>query len=691
MMNDQKSNLQPSVILAIIIACILPLLGGLLAQNNWGMNQAEFLSSTENTIWLIFLAISLGLLFFPRKNILSDSFIDTIWADNGLKLQIILPLLFVVIAILSHVDIHIYGDGYLEAANLGNRDNPVFHWYEFGGTLIPYLIFMVLKTIGTAKVEASFAAFQITSYLSGFIFTFFAVKISSLVFERNSDRTFTLSMILVSGLAFLFFGLIETVVLLPAWTAFLIYAVIKGLKSPSVINGIIIWAVALIGVFIHIIALASIPAVLYVTLCCLGKDKRGGLGLEFFISLALALAGMVVVYLISAGNLFIEDRLLFLQGKPPLVDYGIIGGDHWMAIVNLLILFIPLLPLVLLAAFKDIFSGSDNKITGMFIVLTFGQLILLFIIDPINGMFREIPYHGSLLTGLIIWGAYCTVSYIKRHTSTIIQFGRLPIVGLVLLLPMLSVHTSPAKTILYLDNCLEKNETKYEPALIAMRNYYFNIGEYELAQKREAVIRSKAPGTLESELILDLYANGNFTKALMYADRLVERYPYNPTYHMQRGNVLKYYKRYDEAKKEFEKALELAPERGELYHFMSEFYRELNDEERCREFIDRGLEWEPHNNFLIIDLTDWYFRKNDLNRTDSLADVALAINHEEAYAYLYKGLVADRTGRREKAIDHYLNFLKNGKNLPETNQIRGRLELLSPGILNNPGSDSLNQ
>ncbi len=327
--------------------------------------------------------------------------------------------------------------------------------------------------------------------------------------------------------------------------------------------------------------------------------------------------------------------------------------------------------------------GSEDRRGGwaFVAVLAIGQFLLLFILDPKNGMIREIPMLAGLLSGFIFWSAYRLSSETDTDSNIPNWRDRLALPALILIIPTLVVHLSPSLTITRLDAYLENNEFKYESTLLAMRDYYLTKEEYDLADQRERSVRGKVPDNLKSQMVNDLYVHDRYTEALEYAERLIERHPYNAHYRMQYGNVLLHFDRYGDAERELLTASRLSPDNAEIYHFLGELYREMRNGDKCLASIQHGLSLDPDNLLLLVDLTGYYYLKREYQSADSMIDVVMEINPEEPYAYMYRGLLAERAGHRQHALTAYRKFIELDDLLPEVPQIRERIERLAPGSL----------
>jgi tetratricopeptide (TPR) repeat protein len=640
------------VVILVFLTFLLPVLGPGLILVDWGFNQIDYLPSALYYLWLLLaLAAIIHLFMTPKAHFISDSLSPYLWGDKKAIGRTVLIVLALLLFILLRFDAHLYGNGYIRAGNFAQKTRPIFLWHEFGGTLIPYVLYQLIQSLGVAKVAASLWAYRIVSILSGGAFLYFLFMIAENI--GNDDRKSLAFFLLIffSGLTVFFFGMVENVpILLPAIAA-LIYLIIKLNQERKLKFALYVWIVSIAGVILDLQFITVLPTVLYLSCKHLIRLERIGKFLGSLAALAAILFAVATVYLAAMGNMSLSDRILFLSGKSPDTAYWLFSGRHLADIFNLLFLFAPLFAVFIFAVirgFGKLRRDPNFKALGL---LTVSQIIYLFVIDPKNGMAREINMYAFLLGGFVFFSA---------HLLT----GLCPAL-FVLILPVFYVHLSPTATEKYIDDYLKYNETKYESALYAFRDYYIIKGEYNEAVSRERAITSLVPGALESQLVSDLYSHNRADEALDYALRLVERFPYNATYRMQKGNLLKHYKRYEDAEKELMTAIELDPYRPELYHFLAELCRETGEDAKAYRILEKGLNIDPASTTILVDLIGFYFRTRQPRIVDSLTDVVIAIDSAEPYAYMYKGLLAEKVGFFELALRYYDKFYKMNDKLPE--------------------------
>ncbi len=666
-----------AVIIIAVVSFLISVVLSRIIQVNWGINQAHYLPPILDYIWLLLSAGALVLLFFvPSRHLISDWLAIYLWGEKKLIGRTVFIILALSVFVLLRFDANLYGNGYIRVSNFAQKTIPIFKWFEYGGTVLPYLFFLIIHSFASDVVIAAVWSYQIISYISGAVFIIFTFRISGILGENHNDRLAIFLMILFSGLTLFFFGMVEnTPVLLAILSIFIYYLVVLN-KDRQKKYLTLIWITSIIGLLFDLQFITVFPVVAYLSFVHLIKRTRIGLFLGYLAAFITILVALAVLYLKAIDNLALQNAILFFSGKSPEFNYSIFSGRHFLDIFNLFYLFAPLFLIYLFSIIRGfaIFRSDINFRT--FGLLAVAQIIYIFIIDPKIGMARDIYVYGPVLTGFIFLGIYALLKMKRDFGLSHNIFMALSPVAFLLIIPAYIVHLSPKVTLNYLDDYLEYNETKYEPALYAFRDYYVVNGQDSLAILREKAITAKAPGALESKLIDDLYSHDRVDEAFDYALRLVERYPYNAVYHMQKGNLLKYYKKPLDAEKEYKTAIELDPYRLDFYHFLSELYRELKMESKCHDVLTRALKIDPKNTMILTDMATYYYRTRQFKKVDSLCDSVTSLNPKEAYPYMFKGLIAEANGRDEQARAYYEKFIDLGENLPDITLIRKRLNNL---------------
>ena len=675
-MNEKRIIFKYLSYLAIAVSVVLFLFGVDIFKNSWGLSSLHYLPSYVMYVWLglvvlSLIPLSLGKTIWPLT-ILEKH----LWRQEYMKIRWAWLCFIIIIFWLLRIHGHFWGNGYINLGNFAQHDVTLFRWYEYGGTLIPWFIYKFLALIGFSKMTAAIWGYRLISFASGVVYIIFAHRLAGLFSDDDRTRTGFLLLVVFGGQLLFFMGMLENYTLLPA--IFMVQTVLASKRhiSGSTNDLLKLLAVTALGVFADFIFICTLPAVLYCALSPGRKDRPRPAKIGLIVGVLTIIIGLVWIYWKSSTDIFVESRILHVSVNPATPYYSLIGMKNLSEKLNVIFFMVPLIPLFGLAIVTSLRKFSQFRQTTYFLLIALGQLLVVFIANPYNGTAREIPFYGFLCLGLVFWGAYALIgskAFFKNELA-----GRLPLIALLFIVPVIWLWHAPESGITYLKNYFTHNETKYESALAAFRDYYFVMGNYTRANEEEQSIRGSAPGRLESDLISDLYYHKRYDDALEYADRLVERFPYQGKYRIQRGNILEYFKRFNEAESEFKTAIKLNPDDMTAYHFLSELYRQNKLEHKCIEVLNQAQEISPGDSLIVVDLIGYYYRTHDFKRADSLTNLILKDHPGEPYGHMYKGLLLDRTKQPKQAVDQYLTFIWLNKDLPEVELIRKRLERLAP-------------
>ncbi|UCD95363.1 MAG: hypothetical protein JSU69_04770, partial [Candidatus Zixiibacteriota bacterium] len=512
---DSISNI--AIIVLIIFTLALPIFGPGLAQVDWGFNQISYLPAALYYLWLLLAVALVALLFLtPRSHFLSAATAKYLWGDKKVIGRAALAAAALIVFFVFRFDAHLFGNGYIRTANFAQKPEPIFRWFEYGGTIIPYALYQIIHALGTAKITAAVRAYQIISFASGIWYLLICLKISEHVSDDDNDRVGFFALTLFTGLTMFFFGMIENSPLLLPMIAAFVYFILKHvrLKRPDYV--IYIWVLSLIGILLDARMIPLIPASIFVTLDHLIKRRRMGKFLASLTASVAILCAVAIIYLDAVGNIALSKFILFFSGKPPDTNYSLLSIRHLADIFSLLYMFVPLLGVYLYAIIRGFIHLKGDRLFIALIFLTISQILCIFILDPSHGMARDIHIFGFLATGFLLLGAYSLVRSRERLKLSRDIFMTLAPISLIVMLPVFFVHLSADTSEKYLDDFLTYSQTKYEPALLAVRDFHIMEGNNEKAIEVERSITAKSPAALQSQLVNDLYAHERISEAFEY-------------------------------------------------------------------------------------------------------------------------------------------------------------------------------
>ncbi|MCP4705210.1 MAG: hypothetical protein GY865_11410 [candidate division Zixibacteria bacterium] len=673
--NTEKLFTPQNIVILLLVLCsyLILYLGYTFTEINWGIDQVTYLSENLYIFWIIISIVSIILLLAGiKKHILSDFLADFLWGDKKIWGRWLVVILSMFLFYYFRFEAHLYGEGYIRIGNLAQKSKPLILWHEFGSVYIPYLFYQALVTMGMAKMAASIWAYQLLSILSGGIFLFFSIKISDLLYENYHDKITSLFLMMLSGITMMFFGMVDNYSILLPFAGIAVYLIVKTIQTSNKKYLTYLWGITLLGIVINFQFITFMPPLLFVSIKLLVKRVKAGSLFGLLSGLFSIIFAVIILYINSGNNMGLENLVLLLRGKSPEAYYWLFSRVHLLDIYNLVFLFVPLF---LVFIYAIIFGFKNLKKESLFIILSLlvlAQTVYLFIIDPKSGMIRDIPQYGFLLFGFVCLGSYAVIRLRKQvGLSQSIVMGLCP-VALVLMLPGLIVHLSPLKTEESINKYLKYNESKNKTGLIALRDHFFSAGDMDKSNYYDQIVSDKDPGALQSQIVGDLFARGRVNEAFDYANQLVQRYPYNFIYRLQRANILNYYKRFGDVKAELDTALILAPHVAEPYHYLAQYYHERKLERKCLDILNDAFSFAPDNTTILIDLTAYYYRSGITDKADSLSKAVMAIDSMVPYSYLYQAFIADGQQQYDRAMEMYSKFIEINDRLPEVSSVRKR-------------------
>ncbi|MCX6830098.1 MAG: hypothetical protein NT002_12600, partial [candidate division Zixibacteria bacterium] len=141
----------------LILSLVVPIFGEKIIRVNWGVNQLAYLPSGLHYLWILLAAALIGLIISSSgRQYLSDLLIKYLWGDKKRWGRIIIPVALVLLFLVFRFQAHLYGNGYIRVGNLAQKTKPIFRWFEYGSTLIPYLLYYIIQLVGVVKESAAF-------------------------------------------------------------------------------------------------------------------------------------------------------------------------------------------------------------------------------------------------------------------------------------------------------------------------------------------------------------------------------------------------------------------------------------------------------------------------------------------------------------------------------------------------------
>ena len=125
-----------------------------------------------------------------------------------------------------------------------------------------------------------------------------------------------------------------------------------------------------------------------------------------------------------------------------------------------------------------------------------------------------------------------------------------------------------------------------------------------------------------------------------------------------RGAALLYLKEYDKAIKDYERALEIAPNTASVYSNLAIIYKRKSDLEKAREYCDKGLKIEPDNENLLNNLGLINIDEKKYLEADQLFSKILSRNPANPVALSNRGFAKTKLGDFPNALEDLNKSIK---------------------------------
>jgi hypothetical protein len=348
---------------------------------------------SEIPLWVrVGLAIASLVMLIPRVGITIAGEIDRLSRVRGIGLIGLGLALVAFVAFRSQG--FAYGDGYSYRAFLLDDQYPHLagNLALMGGDLlVRWTIYHYLVHPLGGSLDA---AIGITGALAGLLSGMACVSSARRLWPTETwNRRFAVAAVLSSGSIALWFGHAEAYSLVGAA---ILWSLALAIRSPGKARALVAaWLVALLGIFLHTLAVVLIPPLLWITL----RHRVRPHFFDFTRRRAwVVLAGAVLVcqVLATVFNRF-KPGILVPLAPGPESSYTVVSIAHLLDIANLLLFCAPLGVVCLLVCSvprrsvdADIAVSGDSRFAFEVIAVTATSFIFFaFWVDPLLGAFRD--------------------------------------------------------------------------------------------------------------------------------------------------------------------------------------------------------------------------------------------------------------------------------------------------------------
>ena len=660
------------VMLTVVILFVLSrLFGSYIFSNNWSFTQWRFIPLHHILIWLVAFIVVLAGLYYRRFLL---AVVNNRWAALGSG--VILIILFY----LFRFDSFVFGDGNLRVNQIAIVEDVFIRWFEYGATGIVFILSKALTSMSFLFDEPTPYRLRLAAGANAWVIFSFLCTIGSLVAamkiaaELTSDalKRSALFLVLFFGphtlLYFGYTGVEPIVVTVSLWFAYFVLRLEKGSTGR---NLLMVWIIQLAGIAFHISLVYLVPATLFVTVAALMKGRA-----RFRIAASVTAIAWIVLlaamYYAADLDFVLSKYILFLSGKNPSADYGLLSLRHLGDVLQGWWLVFPqLIFLIYLAVSRSTPKGSlaihaatDMALSGM---------TAFFVMDPFNSIVADLPRFTAYLAPLSILLTFRLKDHdsINAHRSLV---GAL-LISACVMFPMsyISAHTSIENADPYVDAYFEKHETFYLDGSLAMRDAYFYRKDIDRANAWEWSMPVNSQDFLNFRGCIDLADNGRHADALGVTYRIIVQHPYwvaprelaaNSQFMVGRPNL---------AKPQIDTCLILEPYNSKHHLSLYKYHRAVGNLTAALSTLSRAHELFGDNTEILTDLMVLYHDTRDYARSDSLADRIIETDPSVPFPYAIKGHIAEVRGNAAMAIRLYEKFVSLAPEDPDTPNIRKRL------------------
>ena len=554
---------------------------------------------------------------------------------------------------------HFLGDGYGLLTQL-EKD---IHLIKFTGWGESWLHIQLQELIGGDSTSSAIASFRIFAIAAGTILAAAVLAISRTLFESNRARLLFSACLLTGGYMLLYFGYVEYYSGLVAAT--MVYCLLGLVVAAGLRPRWWLLPALAAAVFFHVFALTLLPGAVYLLVSGTAAGRRLAV-LKWPVKAAIGLVlvigfGWLFSWFYNDNFFFRLSILTLVEDQFTLEGYTLFSWLHLVDFANLMLLFVPALPLAAVAVFsgekRSMFKRKDVRFLIITVVCTLGTA---FVLDPNYGMPRDwdlFTFAAPPLAVLVFW-------WVFKSRAFSVDVGRAAalaiVLGLLMLGPRVASQIIGEVSVAHFESYIHRNFQVEKDGRIFLKEYFHRTGDYVAEVEQRLLWEDLA---MDSRLIMqgdDLFDAGDFGRA-MYLYR--QALGYNPVSSLAYTNIGTCFQRagqYDSALYYQRIANAINPYNASILNNLglAYFYREEYDksEEAWYEALlrDSTLIWPR------VFLTRQYYLLGDSVRYESLLLETAA--REDAPAELLRqlGTYYIRREKYDKAVEALQRGLEAG-------------------------------
>ncbi|MEE9442298.1 MAG: hypothetical protein V3V99_06480 [candidate division Zixibacteria bacterium] len=615
-------------------------------SRTWGFNHIRFLPDYWNYIYLALGLCVIAVAFISYRGI-GVRFFDLLLNSISKRYYLtwlLLSLSTGLVFWLLRMPTNLLGDGYSVINNIGGDLPVVFKWSESGVVRIVYWVSLLLPYDGLTRGEYAFA---IVSVISGAVFVYFVSLIAYEVAEDIKGRLLITGTAIFSGSILLFFGYAENYPILWPLSAAYILTSIRYIKGKC---GIFIPAILiLLGIYLHlqmVFFALSFPVLIFSResgQIYYRKNKKTIWAVSIFLS---GIFIYLFIHQYYSSIAFRSHILPLWHGKPITSDYAIISIKHFVDILNLFLLTVPLWPVLIIFAWKSRRLLLNDAINRFFLLFSAGGMIFVLLIDPRLGMARDWDLFALAALGptLLLTRIYIQSGGLKYLYPVFI------VASFVVTLPYLATNLKKEPSLAYMQSLLELDQSKSWSGRVMLRDYLSNNGYKYQADKINEETARLFPQTNWANIARGWLNAGQITKASAYADSIYNRDPYSADGYNIHSQIYIKLGKYDSALAMIKIAAELSPYESRAYTSMATIYRRMNNDSEMWEGFRRAQKLNPHEYSNLMLMSQSFANERAFDSAIAYIDTLKSNYPDSSENYLAAGVIYRAKGDYDSAI-----------------------------------------
>lgn len=633
----------------------------------WGVNHPAFVS----WIWGVSVtALIVGGLFWVLRLDCSELFwsrVETLGGQAAFAVGALALFYF------TAADTHLFGSGLAQVGNLAQRAEPFVDQYAVGATKLHWAMYQLTSgATGRALNDASLAV-RILSALAGAISVFLWLQIVVSLAADAQRRSLFAGALMVSGATLLFFGNgaffapAALIVTLFIWLGLRLLQANSARMRVSYLVALV-FTLALGYWYQAQLALLA-PALIFVVGLGFfpGKTYERIWGALTLVALGAALFG---AYTLSADDLWVGARLMYVFDKPPEFGYGLLSWDRVVDLCNSALALWPLAPaLIWLILRYSLAERCDHRV-GFLGALSLCSVAWILISDFPGGSAREIV---SLAPFAIPPAALAGYLFAKRAAFLGAQSHKIinaaAIWSLLLVAP---IHLFGESGVAYLDHDLQHRPGRSRSGVVNFRDHYFFTRDFPQADRWEQSLSARATETLDMKTVQEQMMRDKITAGMNRAEFLITSHPYWEEPYGALASALRAQGRNEEALPIIEKALQLNPPFETHLVIAGDIHRDSRRFDSAIDSYLQAIKYDPRSVLARSRLGLLYAGLDDFDSALKQAYIIFEDNPASPYSYLITALVAVREGDFARARDYLTIVEPFASQLPE----RGLIEQL---------------